>query len=93
MISKQLLDVLVCPETRAPLKPAEAELVARLNRAIAEGALKNNAGQRVESSIDDGLVREDGKVLYPVVGEIPNMLVDRAIPLSQLEPGGDALHK
>jgi uncharacterized protein YbaR (Trm112 family) len=32
--------------------------------------------------LEGGLVRADGKVLYPMRGEIPVMLIDEAIPLS-----------
>ncbi len=32
--------------------------------------------------IDGGLVREDGKCLYPIRGNIPIMLIDEAIPLT-----------
>jgi uncharacterized protein YbaR (Trm112 family) len=44
--------------------------------------LKNRAGQPIKEKIDDGLVRTDGKYLYPVRRNIPVMLVDEAIPLN-----------
>ncbi|MCH8298607.1 MAG: hypothetical protein IH873_11115 [Chloroflexi bacterium] len=37
MISKELLDLLVCPKNRMPLTLADEELLARLNQAIAAG--------------------------------------------------------
>lgn len=78
--------ILVCPETRTPLAPADSELVARLNRAIAAGELRNRAGQPVRGPIESGLVRQDGRLLYPIVDGIPVMLIDEAIPLEQLPP-------
>ncbi|MGQ9573681.1 MAG: Trm112 family protein [Thermoguttaceae bacterium] len=85
MIDPDLLDILVCPETRTRLRLAEPSLVARLNQAIAGQRLANRAGQPVRSPIDGGLVREDGTLLYPIVEGIPVLLVDEAIPLEQLE--------
>jgi uncharacterized protein YbaR (Trm112 family) len=84
LIQPELLEILVCPETRTRLAAAEASLVERVNAAIAAGRLVNRAGQRVERPIQGGLVREDGRLLYPVIDDIPSLLVDRAIPLDQV---------
>jgi uncharacterized protein YbaR (Trm112 family) len=83
MIRPELLKVLVCPENRTPLTLAGDELVARLNRAVTEGRLTNKTGRKVEKPMDAGLVRADGAVLYPIVDEIPMLLVDEGIPLDQ----------
>jgi uncharacterized protein YbaR (Trm112 family) len=87
MIDKDLLDILVCPENKSPLRPADEQLVARLNRAIAAGQLKNRLGEPVKEPIEGGLVREDGALLYTILDGIPVMLVDEAIPLAE-DPGG-----
>ena len=84
MIREQLLKILVCPETRLPLTPADAELMARVNQAIAAGQLKNRGGQIVRGPLDAGLVRQDGTILYPMIDGIPVMLVDEGIPLGQV---------
>jgi uncharacterized protein YbaR (Trm112 family) len=84
VIDRELLEKLVCPETRMRLAAADAALLARLNAAIAAGRVVNRAGHRVERAIEGGLVREDGQVLYPVIDRIPSLLVDRAIPLAQV---------
>lgn len=84
MISKDLLEILVCPESHQTLSLAEGPLVAKVNAAIAKGTLRNKAGSRVEKAIEAGLIREDGAVLYPVLDDIPIMLVDEAISLDQL---------
>lgn len=81
MVSKELLEILVCPETRQSLTPAAPELVARLNAAIATGQLTNRSGQAVKQKLSAGLVRQDGKVLYAIVDDIPLMLVDESIGL------------
>lgn len=81
MIQKRLLDILVCPETRARLRLADDALLQKINTAIQQGDVKNRSGEPVQNPIDAALVREDNRLAYPVVDDIPIMLVDEAIPL------------
>jgi uncharacterized protein YbaR (Trm112 family) len=80
-ISQELLEILVCPETKQPLTVAAETLVAQLNERIAQGTLTNRTGDTVTEAIDSGLVREDGRYLYPVRDDIPIMLIDEAIAI------------
>jgi uncharacterized protein len=81
MITPELLAILCCPETHQPVSWAPPELVAELNRRIAQGQLKNRSGQIVKDNLDGGLVRQDGRYLYPLRHHIPVLLIDEAIPL------------
>ena len=81
MVDPALLEILVCPETRQPVRPADADTLAGLNSAIEAGSVVNQGGQEVRERIEEGLVREDGKLLYPVREDIPIMLIDEAKPL------------
>ena len=81
MVDQELLDILVCPETKQPVRPADADVLARLNIAIARGSVKNRGQQPVTEPVREGLLREDGLFLYPVRDDIPIMLIDEAIPL------------
>jgi uncharacterized protein YbaR (Trm112 family) len=84
VIDSELLDILVCPETKQPVHLAEDNILARVNAAIQAGDLTNRGGDPVREPIDGGLVREDGHLLYPIRAEIPIMLIDEAIPLDQI---------
>ncbi len=77
----ELLNILCCPETHQKLTLAESPVLGKLNQQIAASQLQNRAGQTVREKLDGGLVRADGKYLYPIRQNIPVMLVDEAIPL------------
>ncbi|MEN9574369.1 MAG: hypothetical protein RL514_2224 [Verrucomicrobiota bacterium] len=80
-MNRELLSLLRCPESRQTLTVAEPAVVARLNALVATGQLRNAAGQSVTAKLDGGLVRADGKALYPVRQNVPVLLVDEAIAL------------
>ena len=82
MIDPELLKILCCPETHQDLKVADQPLLDKLNEQISSGSLKCRSGKQVTDKLDSGLLRADGKFLYPVRGDIPVMLIDEAIPLS-----------
>lgn len=84
MISQELLDILVCPDDCTPLKPAEQAVIDAANRKISAGALRNRVGRVVERHLDGGLIRQDGKLLYQIVDNLPIMLIDEAVPMEQL---------
>jgi len=87
MVDPELLEILVCPETHQAIRPADEELLKRLNQAISSGSVTNRGGDAVTDPVDEGLVREDDKVLYPVREDIPIMLIDEAIELDQMARG------
>lgn len=82
MVDQSLLDILVCPETKQPLRRADEALLSRLNASIRAGSTTNRGGQVVTEALDEALVREDGAVVYPVRDDIPIMLIDESIPIS-----------
>lgn len=81
MVDAELLAILVCPEDKTPVTQADAETLSALNARISAGQVKNRGGQAVTEPVSEGLVRADGKYLYPVRDDIPVMLIDEALPL------------
>ena len=80
-VSQELLEILVCPETKQAVRPAAADLLARLNDAVRAGRVRTRGGRAVTEPLVEGLVREDGRVLYPVDDGIPVMLIDESIEI------------
>ena len=78
-VAADLIAILVCPESKQPVAAATAAQLAALNNSIRAGNIYNRAGARVEQELTEALVREDGRVLYPVEDGIPVMLVEESI--------------
>ena len=85
MVDPRLLEILVCPESRQPMRAAPAALIERVNVAIAAGQLTSRGGETVSSPIEGGLLREDGRWLYPVREDIPILLIDEAISVHGIQ--------
>ena len=83
-LDPELLAILVCPESRQPLAPAGAEVLDRLNAAAESGRAFTQAGDPVAHPVTEGLLREDGRIVYPVREGIPIMLIDESIDISDL---------
>ena len=84
MIDPEVLKVLCCPETRQPVRLADSALLNQLNERIAARGLLNRTGRSISEALSEGLVRSDGKILYPVRNDIPVMLVEEGIPLDNI---------
>jgi len=80
-VSPDLVEILICPESQQPVQLASSEQLAKVNAGIQDGSLRNRGGDALEKELAEGLVREDGKVLYPVDDGIPVMLVEESIEL------------
>ncbi len=67
-VDKELLEILCCPLTHQALRIADE---AALVRATAKAS----------RLISEGLIREDGKILYPISDGIPLLVPEEGIPL------------
>jgi uncharacterized protein YbaR (Trm112 family) len=79
MIAKDLLTILCCPETKQDIRLLDPNVVEQLNLRIEKGELKTKGGQLVTETIDGGLLRNDGTVVYPIRDQIPIMLIEEGI--------------
>ena len=84
-MDKRLLAILCCPVTHKGLLVAPKDLLSRVNAAIAAGSLANHDGQTVSRAMQEALVTDDGKILYPVDDGIPVLLEGESVTLDQLE--------
>ncbi|MGA2796690.1 MAG: Trm112 family protein [Thermoguttaceae bacterium] len=85
MINLKLLEIIVCPVSRQPLRVADQRLIDRLNQAISAGLVMDRAGRHVTNPIQEGLLRQDGLILYPIRDNIPVLLADEGIPIDALQ--------
>ena len=83
MISSNLLDILCCPETKEDVALVTEDMVKKINAKIESGGVKNRGGQPVMEKIESGLLRKDGRILYPIRDDIPVMLIDEGLPMEQ----------
>lgn len=86
-MDKKLLAILCCPVTHRDLRPARADQLAALNRAIDAGRVTNRDGRTLDDALDEALVTDDGKLLYPVNDGIPVLLEGESVRLDQLDAG------
>ena len=82
-INQELLDILVCPETRQSLTLAEPDEVTRINQQIARGELATRQGATVTEPVGGALIRADRQYFYPIRDDIPIMLVEEAVTLGE----------
>jgi len=84
-IKPDLLAIYCCPETLQKVTIADDTLIKKLNSSLTRGQLKNKGNRPVTEPFEEGLVREDGTLLYPIRGNIPVLLIEEGIPLSQIQ--------
>lgn len=80
-MDSEMLSLLCTPDTRESLVEASEEILSKVNAEIALGTLKNVGGAAVSEALEEALVSQDGKKLYPVKNGIPVLLMDEAIAL------------
>ncbi|MCY4573912.1 MAG: hypothetical protein OXF01_14045 [Gemmatimonadetes bacterium] len=81
-VDPQLIEILVCPESKQPVAMAGPEVLEGLNAAISAGRAVTLGGEAVADAVTEGLLREDGRILYPVRDGIPIMLIDESIDVT-----------
>ena len=79
-VDPELLEILVCPKTKGDLEVVE--LPEETRAALVE---KYRADFRdTEPVVEEGLYCADSALVYPIVSDIPIMLVDEALPAADI---------
>lgn len=84
-MSKQMYQILCCPETKQKVTELDPRFVAKINGLIAGGKMKNIGGKILAERISTALVREDGQIAYPVRNDIPVMLINEGMDVSEFK--------
>jgi len=84
-VDGKLLEILCCPISKTPLVILSQEKLGKLNGAIEAGDALYIDGKKVTEPLQEGLITEDGKVIYAVQDNIPVLLEEQGIGTAQFE--------
>jgi len=84
-VDGKLLEILCCPVSKTPLTVLKTDKLEKLNAAIAAGEVQFVDGAKVTDPLQEGLITEDMKVIYPVEDSIPILLHERGIGTAQFK--------
>jgi uncharacterized protein YbaR (Trm112 family) len=79
-VDPELLSILVCPKSKAPLELVA--LPAALASSLAERYRQHFRDE--EPVVTEGLYCAASALVYPIVSDIPIMLIDEALPASAI---------
>jgi uncharacterized protein YbaR (Trm112 family) len=82
-VDGKLLEILCCPVSKTPLTHLGQEKLEKLNSSISAGEALFVNGEKVENPLQEGLVTQDGKVIYPLRDDIPILLEEKGIATVQ----------
>ena len=84
-VDGKLLEILCCPVSKTPLTLLAQEKLDKLNKAIMDREALYVGGEKVTDTLQEGLITEDGKVIYPVQDDIPVLLEEKGIGTTQFQ--------
>jgi uncharacterized protein YbaR (Trm112 family) len=79
-IDPDLLEILVCPKTKGELELVQ--LPDEVRQQLVEKYREHFRDD--EPIVEQALFSADSKLVYPIVSDIPIMLVDEALPASTI---------
>lgn len=82
-MSPRSFENLICPETHQRVAIAPAALIDQLNAQIVLGLIRSRSQRVLKATLETGLLRQDGKVIYPVIQGVAQMLIDEGIEMAQ----------
>jgi len=84
-VDGKLLEILCCPVSKTPLTRLGQQKLDKLNEAIKAAEALYVDGEKVTDPLQEGLITEDGKVIYPVQDNIPILLEEKGIGTTQFQ--------
>lgn len=84
-VNGKLLEILCCPVSKTPLTVLGQQKLDQLNGAIKNGDALFVDGEKVTEPLQEALITEDGKVIYPVQDDIPVLLEEKGIGTTQFQ--------
>lgn len=84
-VDGKLLEILCCPVSKTPLTVLGAEKLEKLNKAITNGDALYIDGTKASEQLQEGLITQDGKVIYAVQDGIPVLLEEKGIGTTQFQ--------
>ncbi len=79
-VDSELLEILVCPKSKGSLELIE--LPQETREALIEKYREHFRDE--EPVVEEGLYCDESKLVYPIVSDIPIMLIDEALPASSI---------
>jgi uncharacterized protein YbaR (Trm112 family) len=79
-VDPELLEILVCPKSKGELEVVE--LPAEVRQRLVEKYREHFRDE--EPVVEQGLFSADSGLVYPIVSDIPIMLIDEALPASAI---------
>jgi uncharacterized protein YbaR (Trm112 family) len=79
-VDPELLAILVCPKTRGALE--KVALPDDVRRALVDKYREKFRDE--EPVVEEGLYSPEAGLVYPIVSDIPVMLIDEALPASSV---------
>ncbi len=84
-VDGKLLEILCCPVSKTPLTVLGQEKLQQLNTAIESNEALYVDGEKVAEQLQEGLITQDGKVIYAVQDDIPILLEEKGIGTTQFQ--------
>lgn len=84
-VEGKLLDIICCPVSKTPLIVLSQQKLDKLNAAIESGGVMYVDGEKIAEPLKEGLITEDGKVIYVVRDNVPIMLEEKGIGTTQFQ--------
>ena len=84
-VNGKLLEILCCPVSKTPLTVLGRQKLDKLNTTILSDDALYVDGEKVTATLQEGLITEDGKVIYAVQDDIPILLEEKGIGTTQFQ--------